>query len=242
MQDTAKYKDQQAKTQKEKASDAAVKPVSDVIGDFELGAAKLAEEFPRLATAAEGAAIALGMLAAGGFAKGGYDLLTGGKGGLLKKLLRKGAGEAGEVGQVAEDVAEAAGGKSGWLGRGAKVVGRYAGKLPGSLKWLGDKLGPVGDAVMAGEVFYSEYLERGKDKVKANGGKVPSYMPQPVGGLDVLDELRGWVKSLESPSSKSDKAKTSANPPVIVYVTLDGHELTSIVETRIGQNARRHGA
>ncbi len=70
---------------------------------------------------------------------------------------------------MAEDVAEAAGGKSGWLGRGAKVVGRYAGKLPGSLKWLGDKLGPVGDAVMAGEVFTQNTSNAAKTKLKLTG-------------------------------------------------------------------------
>lgn len=244
MKDTAAFKSQMRKTEQEKASDAAVKPVSDALGNFELKVAELAEEFPKVAVAAERAAIALSMVAAFGALKGGTDLLTGGgKGGGLLGRLR---GNPGAVVEAAEDAAGVIGGKPGWISRAASAGGRYGGKLFSGLGWLGEKLSPIGDAIMGAEAFYSEHIQRGKDKVKENGGKVPSYMPQPVGALDVWDEIANWLSSSSTnkPQPKASQSSGSHQqlPPVSVFVTLDGQQIAATVETRIGQNARRHGA
>lgn len=250
MKDAASYKDQQLKNQQQKASDSAVKPLSDGLGDLELKVAKLAEEFPRVATAAEGAAIAMTAVAAAGAFKGTYDLLTGKKGGLLKRLTGAGVEAAENAGvNAVEDIAGGVAGKPGW-------VSRLGGAIAGGGKWLYN----------GGKTIVTDGLLDNPLTLPVTAGIAAMWPASTVGNGDEQNELQRLkarnqqrnsvptsAEALNMLQSRNSQNHTGTNAPVIqlprqpapvvnVQVHLDGQQLRSWFQVQTDLDARRHGA
>lgn len=250
MKDTANYKDQQLNTQKQKSSDSAVKPLSDGLGDLELKVARLAEEFPRVATAAEGAAIAMTAVAAAGAFKGGYDLLTGRNGGLLKRLTGAGVEVAENAGvNAVEDVAGGVASKPGWMSR-------LGGAIAGGGKWLYN----------GGKTIVTDGLLDNPLTLPVTAGIAAMWPASTVGNGDEQNELQRLksrnqklnsvptsAEALQMLQSRNGQIHTGANAPVIqlpqqpapvvnLRVFLDGNEISSHMTTQAERNARRYGA
>lgn len=214
----------------ELTSDSALGGAAGIWGDLKNEIADLEKQFPILGEAVSGTTTAFkGLLSGfgGSFIGGAAGSWGWNK---VKKLWSKG-GEVAEDGLGAvEDVA-------------GKVGLKGGGKLLGPLFKL---LNPLGDALMASDVGYSEFIERGSDKVKSSGGPVPKGMPQPVGALDVWDELSAFVKKMESSEidlkkgGKSGTTSPPALPPINIY--LDSQLVTQRVMEQAMFNNRRHGA
>lgn len=247
MKDTANYKSRQLKTQNEKASDAATKPLSDVLGDFELKMAKLAEEFPNVATAAKGAAIALSAVAAFGALKGGTDLLTGGgKGGLLKRLGRN----PGAVAEGAEDVAEAAGGKPGWLKSFGRWLIKGGSTLGGAAVNGGKSLvtdGLIGNPLamtIAGLIYPSDTVSGSSEsaellRLKNHNQGVNARQTS----AEALSYLQNWNGEKKTPGGQPVvQLPAQPAPNVTVNMYVDGQKMLDLFHTHIEHNARRHGA
>lgn len=248
MQDTAAYKEQKLKTQNDKASDAAVKPVSDALGNLELKVAELAEEFPKVATAAKGAAIALTTVAAFGLIKGGTDLLTGGgKGGGLMGRLK---GNAGTVTEAAEDAAEATGGKSDWLKSFRRWLLKGGSTLGGAAVNGGKSLatdGLIGNPLamtIAGLIIPSDTVS-GKNE-SDELARLKNYN-QGVNArqtsAEALSYLQNWNGEKKTPGGQPVLQLPAQPAPVVnVNVHVDGQQLLSWFQSHVDQNARRHGA
>ncbi|WP_208952478.1 phage tail tape measure protein [Rahnella sp. ChDrAdgB13] len=250
MADTSDYKVQKADEEKKRASDAAVKPLADALGDLALKTADLAVEFPKVATAAEGAAIALSAVAAFGALKGG--------GSLLDTLRGKPGAGINEAENAAEDLTK----KPGWLVRGGKwlggavvTAGKNAVKLGGAavrgggkvLGWGLDNpswmINPVTAGIagmwpgetVSGSDEASE-LERQKQiNLKKNRQRTSG---------DALNMLQNWPGRDASAGGHTPvfQLPTQPAPIVNVQVHLDGQEITGFVHTSTTRNARRHGA
>lgn len=249
MKNTANFKSQQLETEKDRASDAVVKPFADALGNAELKLSSLAVEFPRVATAAEGAAIAMSALAAASVLKGGYGLIT--------RIGGKAAGEAIEgAGVVAAEMpgagAAAAESRSalariwGATMRGGKGI-LEGGKRVLTNGVLEDGLLSIpGVDVLTGLLYPSDTVS-GQDEnselarlksrnQKANASQLPS-------SSEALSMLQNW-----SGSSAGGHAGASFPVPVIpapvvnVQVLLDGHELHGVMSMQQERSSRRHGA
>lgn len=231
IKDEPKMQLQRAENEKFNATNDAISPVSKVLGDVAETGAKLAQEFPGLTTAAAGAAIAIKGLGLAAAAKTGADLLTGRNGG------KPGGG-------VLSKVRGLFGKGSSGLAEGAAT----AGKAAGMLKWV-PFLGEAAMAYQGAQDFPLIDIQRGKDQAaeaRARGGEanpeMMALMPQPVGALDALDEIRKWFSG-----SGQDKTadKTAAAPPapaapiVNLTVTLDGREIATAMEQRLDRDGRR---
>jgi len=230
LKDEPKLQLQRAENEKFYATSDAISPVSKVLGDVAETGAKLAQEFPGLTTAAAGAAIAIKGLGLAAAAKTGAELLTGRNGGKPGGVLSKLKGLFGKGGNGIPD--------------GAATTA----KTSGLLKWV-PLLGDLALAYQGSQDFPLIDIQRGKDQAaeaRARGGEtnpdMMALMPQPVGALDALDEIRKWFSG-----SGQDKTadKTAAAPPapaapiVNLTVTLDGREIATTMEQRLDRDGRR---
>ncbi|MFN1149937.1 phage tail tape measure protein [Serratia liquefaciens] len=187
QKDSPEWKFTERKNETLFATIDAMKKPTTLLADLSDKAAHLAQEFPALAKASVDTAIAIkglglaasGILALGALKKGG---------GLLSGLMGKG-----------QSVIEGAG-----ASEVASVTGKVAAGLGGKLLRFGSVLG---DVSMVMGTFYTEFLERGKDKVAQSGGNVPAGLPQPVGGLDVFDEVRHWLSGDGAVSQESSASR-----------------------------------
>lgn len=207
----------------------AMKGVTGVWGDLMKNLTDLEQAFPQLTTAASGAATALKGIAGsiGGSMIGGWFA-----GGGLKKVkdwFGRGATEAGEIASSAGEAASEAG----------EVIGHGGGKF---LKVLGGKLNPLGDIIMGAENFYSEFIERGSDKMK--GVKLPAggMALHPVGALDVWDELRDFFKQMGKTTPGGSGSGGRAPQPIVNNIYLDSRLVTQQIMEQSELNSRRHGA
>lgn len=246
MSDTANYKKQQLDTEKQKASDAAVKPIADGLGDLALKAADLANEFPKVATAAEGAAIAMGAVAAMGLGKGGYDLLTGGKGGggLLDIFKGKPGAGINEAENAAEDLTK----KPGLfkkLGGAVLSGGKHVLKVGGDLISDGLLDNPLTLGV-AGLLYPSDTVSGRDESSELNRLKNQNQHTnsQVHTSADALNMLQNWPGHDASAGGHTPvfQLPTQPAPIVNVQVLLDGQQINGHVTTTAIRNARRYGA
>ncbi|WP_041866732.1 hypothetical protein [Sodalis glossinidius] len=211
----SQFRVQQAENEKLFATNDAVAPVSQVLGDVAESGARLAQKFPGLTTAATQASLAITALGAAAAVKTGADLLLGKGGGTLTR--------------AAGGVLKGAASKVGALLKGLPLLGSGLMALQGAQDFPLIQLQRGKD----------------KEAEAQAGGLPPSPVPMPsVGALDVLDEIRRWLAGShttprEATSSATAPAATSA-PAVNVSVTLYGREIATAVETRLARDGRRH--
>jgi hypothetical protein len=223
----------------------AMKKPTGWVANITSEAAKLGTEFPKVAAAASLTTTSIRALGGAALSVAGVKMVVGGA--ILKRIFKKEGsaveGAATGAGETAASGAAAGAGEAAASGAGA--AGEVGGQIIKPLSKLA-KIGVVGDIMMGLSQFYTEFLERGKDKVAENGGVVPEGMPQPVGALDVFDELRAFFKKTDTPDSDkkvSDKDSAKAAPvipPINIY--LDSQLVTERVLLRVEYESRRHGA
>jgi hypothetical protein len=222
VKDSPQYQLNKAKNESLFAANDTAKPLATSLGDAADKASVLAQEFPKLTTAITGAYSAFQSLGAMGGAGVGALVVAGGK--KVVNKIRGGGSAAGEV-----------------VGEAAETVAKSSSILAKPLKVLS----PVGDVIMAGDMAYSQYIERGRDKVAASGGKVPDYMPQPAGLLDAFDEMRRFFSESNKPTPGAASTAPAQNggqrnpelPSISIY--MDSREVTAQVMRRAELNERR---
>ncbi|SMG62012.1 phage tail tape measure protein [Cedecea sp. NFIX57] len=256
MKDTANYKAQQMETEKERASDAVVKPFSDALGNAEIKLAELAVAFPKVAMAAEGAAMAMSVLALTSALKGGYGLITRLGGGAAGEAIT-GAGvtaaETAAAGSAGAEAGAAAAESRSTLARlwGATMRGGR-GIIEGGKRVLTNGvfedglLSIPGVDVLTGVLYPSDTVS-GKDenselaRLKSRNQKAnASHLPT---SSEALSMLQNW-----SGSSAGGHAGSAFPVPVIpapvvnVQVLLDGHELHGVMSLQQERTSRRYGS
>lgn len=213
------------------AGNDAMKGATGVWGDLMKHLTDLEQAFPQLTTAASGAATALKAIAGGvgGSMIGGWVAGSGFK--KVKDWFGRGKAGIGDIASDAGDIASDAG----------KAVGRNGGKVLRGLGKAG-KLGVIGDLMMGAENFYSEFIERGSDKMK--GVKLPAggMAPHPVGALDVWDELHDFFKQMGKTTPGGNGSGGRAPQPIVNNIYLDGRLVTQQIMEQSELNSRRHGA
>ncbi|MGP3146230.1 phage tail tape measure protein [Serratia bockelmannii] len=253
VKDSNSFKVSQAKNEQRYATNDAVKGTANVLGDLAEKGAHLAEEFPKLAEAAAGAAVAIKALAAAAILKEGAGLLTGGGGGgLLGKVLRQGGAAAGEAAEVA---AGTAAGHPGWLSRAGSAVWRGVTGAGKSVVLGGKSL--VTDGVLEDGLLANPWV----------AGALAAVLPSDtVGGHDEMAELQRLKQRNQQrntlPSSSEalsllqnwqGHSGTSGGAPVVnlpaqpapavnVRVLLDSRDIASAIEVLLEKNSRRYGA
>jgi hypothetical protein len=256
MKDTGNYKTQQFDNEKQRASDTAVKPVADALGNLAGKVAELAVEFPKVAVAAEGAAIAISALGAAALLKTGYGVLAGAKGGgLIKRLLTKGGsvveGTATGAGEAAEVTGEAVADSEGLLKRifslGKSKSGQAlsAGKRVVTNGVLEDGLLSLpGVDVLTGLLYPSDTVSGSDESSELNRLKQRNLRRnQQSSSSDALAMLQNWPGH-NAPTGNSPVINLPAQPvpAVNVMVQLDSHDIAAAIQVLIEKNSRRHGA
>lgn len=225
----------QAENAKLFSTNDAVAPLSKALGYAAETGSKLAEEFPRLSTAAAGAALAITALGAAAVAKTGVGMLMGGGAG---EVAAGAAGGAVSKGLLSRTYSLAKNG----LSKGKNLfkpssllsaAGVYATAsaghdVVGIVQAMNEGRTYDGIAGNAGEM--GELARLKQANVQANGGALPA-----------MNTMNRWasVSSLPPGVNPSASAAPVAPTPVNLTVLLDGQPIAANVQQRMERDSRR---
>jgi hypothetical protein len=211
----------------------AVKPLSDILGEFSKKMAATAEEFPTLAAVVMGATTGIKALAAAAVAGAGVMMLTGGgKGSFLGKAAGAATSKAATTGagSAANGVLKNAGK---WAGRIAAPLMIYEGLNEFPIVPIQRNADRINELKQAGVT--APVVNNSDDYNALSWKEKSSYLAlnsNKVGALDVWDEIKAFFTS------------TPQQPPVLptvnIKLELDGRTIAEVVNDFNGQQAVRN--
>jgi TP901 family phage tail tape measure protein len=237
IQQEPEFQLHQAANAKLFASNDVVAPISKALGNVAETGSKLAEEFPRVSTAAAGAAMAITALGAAAAAKAGVGMILGGG---AADVAAGAAGGAASKGLLSKAWGVTKNGlskgknlfKPGSLltGAGMYATAAAGNDVVGILQSMSDGRTYNGIQGHSGEM--GELARLKMQNLKANGGTEP---------LPALNEMNRWSSASSLPPSLTpvEATNTPAPSPINLTVQLDGHDIAASVQQRMERDSRR---
>jgi hypothetical protein len=235
IQQEPEFQVHQAANAKLFASNDAIAPVSKALGNIAETGAKLADEFPRVSTAAAGAAMAITALGAAAAAKAGVGMILGGG---AADVAGGAAGGAAAKGLLSRAWGLTKGGlskgknlfKPGSLLTGAGVYATASAghDVVGILQAMGE--GKTYNGIAGHNSEMGELNRLKMENMRANGSELPA-----------LNTINRWSStSLLPPGVGPQPGGSSVAPqPINLTVQLDGHDIAASVQQRMERDSRR---
>uniref|UniRef100_A0A1A9WVX0 Phage tail tape measure protein domain-containing protein n=1 Tax=Glossina brevipalpis TaxID=37001 RepID=A0A1A9WVX0_9MUSC len=232
----SQFRVQQAENEKLFATNDAVAPVSQVLGDVAESGARLAQKFPGLTTAATQATLAITALGAAAAVKTGADILLGKGAGAtgIGTILKKSGGKVISAGKSLVS--------GGLLGTqvGKKVLSAGKGVLTEGL--LSARGAALINPVTAGMMAMTPANTVGQAAEMAELARLKQANLQKQDALAAQAEIRRFmIPDIQNDRRSATAIKeTPSLPDINVSVTLDGREIATAVETWLARDGRRH--